>query len=514
MSKTLYQEKDVRDQIIKAVEKVSLPVIETIGPRGKNVLYESDKGNFELTNDGITIIRGIQLDDPIEHAVVDIIKDGSLRTNAEAGDGTSTTVLYSHALIKKAMELRDSGMSQYDIKETFGDVLNKLLSRLEKNKKEVKSDKTKLEVATISAGGDVEIAKNVLTTITTAGLNGMVYLELNPNAETRLEKQEGFRIGEGMKFQNLYSDVARPTMAYKEIPVIIFDKTLYYAEEAEHILQVGMDLGFKEMCIVAKDFLGDAPNTFIANHARGTMGLVLAKLSDDLALEDLAVYLGTSVISESSGRRVDSISRDDFVRAASVSADPQKILFTNQHNSPELKERIAYLKEELDKDKNDSKVKARLASLTNGIVTLKIGGATEREAREKVYRYEDAVNAVRASMLFGYLIGGGLSMYNAYDASDYKDNEIADSVAHMLAEASVRQIAKNAQHKVIPSKLTKTIGYNAATDEYENLLESGVVEPFKAVEMALRNAVAVATILTSIGTFVLNTPEEDNKDKK
>lgn len=510
--KQLYREIDVREKILNAVNKISLPVVETIGPKGKNVLYESAKGNFELTNDGITIVRGIDLDDPIEHAVVEIIKDASLRTNNEAGDGTSTTVLYAHTLIKKALELRDGGMTHTAIKEALEGVLDALIKRLSKTKKEVKDEKTKYNIALVSAGGDTEIAGNVIETVKTAGLTGMVYLELNPNEKTLLEKQEGFRIGAGMKFQNLYNDVARPQMSYKDIPVIMFDKTLYYADEAEQILRVAMDLGYKEVCIVAKDFLGDAPNTFIANHTRGTMGVVLATVADETALDDLAVFLGGVVVSESGGRRVDSVNKEDFVIAGNIAADPQKILFTNVEESDGLKERIKYIKSELIKDKDNKQFKERLASLTNGIVTLKIGGRTEREAREKVYRYEDSVNALRAAMKDGFLVGGGLSMYNAYDKSDYED-DTEEGVARALCQASIRQIASNAQHTIEWKKITKSVGYNARTDEYENLLESGVVEPFRATEMALRNAVTVAVILTSIGTFILNKPEDKDKDK-
>lgn len=484
--------------------------METIGPKGKRVLYETAKGNFDLTNDGITIIRGIELEDPIEHAVVEIVKGGSLRTNAEAGDGTSTTILFSNVLIKKAIQLRDSGLSHTAIQQAFEMVGEKLIKRLNKLKHEVKNDKTQREIAFISSGGDSEIADNVVETVNTAGLTGMVYLELYANEKTMLEKQEGFRIGTGMMIQQLYDDVARPQMNYKEIPTLILDKTLYYADDAEHIIRTAVDLGYRSICLVAKDFAGDSLNTFVTNHVRGTIKIVLAKLDSDVSIDDLAVYLGGTIVSESSGRRIDSITRDDFVIAGSVTADPQKILFTNTGESKDLKKRVDWIRSELAKDKENKVYKERLASLTNGIVTLKVGGRTEQEARERVYRYEDSVNAVRAAMKDGYLVGGGLSMFNAFDRSDYSD-EVELSIATLLSESSIRQIARNAEHKVETSKITKTHGYNARTDKYENLLESGVVEPFKATEMAIKNAVSVAVTLTSIGTFILNAPEDKDK---
>jgi len=512
MNKQLFREGDIRKQVLAAVDKVSVPVIETISPMGRNVLYETDKGNFELTNDGITVLRGMAFKDPIENAVLEIIKDGSLRTNQEAGDGTSTTVLFSRAFINKSIEFQEKGMTHKEISDMFNKVADKLVSRLKKIKKTVKDDKQLKEVATISAGGDKEIANKVIETINTAGLDGMVYLELYPRDEVVVEKQVGFRIPQGMMYQNLYTDPAKPQVAHREIPVIIFDKTIYYAEEAEHILRVAINQGFRNICIVAKDFLGDAPNTFIANHVQGTIGVVLAKISDDVALDDLATYLGGKVISESGGRRVDSITRDDFVIANTLTADPQKILFTAMSESRDLKARIKYLQEEVAKDKDNTKAKQRLASLTNGIVTLKIGGRTEREAREKVYRYEDAINATRAAKRDGYLVGGGVSIFAAMETKDYDSEEEVDT-ALTIATSSIKQIAKNSQIKPDWTKYKGDVGYNSESGEYENLLESGVVEPFKATEMALKNAVSVATILTSIGTYILNDYDDEKEEK-
>lgn len=512
MNKTISRASDVSEKVAAAVEKITGPVIETIGPLGKNVLYESDKGNFELTNDGITIARSIALEDPIENAIAEIIKTGALRTNQEAGDGTSTTILFTRELIKKTVELQAGGMSHRAITELFDKVLGKLFARLGKLKKVIKDNGTKLEIATISANNDKVIAETVLDAINTAGLEGMIYLEFSQNEKTSLEKQVGFRITPGMAYQNLYTDVAKPVIAYADMPVIILDKKLYYAEEAEHILRVAMEAGHKYVLVVAKDFIGDAPNTFIANHVRGTIGVALAKLDDDVGLEDLAIYISGSVVSEAGGRRVDSVTKGDFVTAAKVTLDPTKVLLMNVKDSIELKMRVKGIKDELEKDKDNPKLKARLASLTNGIVTIKVGGNTQTEAREKVYRFEDSINAVRAGMKDGYLIGGGLSLYHSYDPSDYtNDDEM--SVAKLLAEASISRIAKNAQIRLDWSKVKKNIGLNALTGEYQDLLKAGVVEPYKVTEMALKNAASVATTITSIGHYILNEIKDDKETK-
>ncbi len=513
MNKLLFREVDVREKIAAAVDKVCSPVVETIGPLGKNVLYESDKGNFELTNDGKTIVRSIDLEDPVENAVAEMIKDGALRTDRVAGDGTSTTVLFTQVTSKMTADLASRGLSYRAINDLYSGVLTKLFTRLDKVKKVVKDRKTKIEIATISANNDKEIAEKVVEAVDTAGLEGMIYLELNQDEKTTIEKQVGYRISPGMIFQNLYSDVSRPLVTYSNIPVLLLDKRLYYAEECEFILKVAMDAGFKNILIVAKDFIGDAPNTFIANHVHNTLAIALAKLEDDVALEDLAVYLGGKVVSEASGRRIESITKDDFIKADKVTVDPQKILLTTVKESKALKSRVEVIKEELEKDKDNTKFKTRLASLTNGIVTIKIGGTTEKEAREKGFRFEDAVNATRAAMRDGYLVGGGVSLYNSFVAEDYNTEEELE-VAKALTEASITRIARNAQIRLDWKKIKGNVGLNALTGEYEDLLKAGVVEPYKVTEMALRNAVSVAGMIGSIGTFILNDYKEIEKETK
>lgn len=512
MNKTIHREIDVREKVLAAVKKVCLPVIETIGPLGKSVLYETDNGDFELTNDGVTIARSIALKDPIDNAIAEIIKGGSLRTNQEAGDGTSTTILFSLELIKQTSDLVSRGLSHRAIQELYGKVLGKLFKRLDKLKKVVNDHKTKLEIASISANNDKEVAGKVVEAIDTAGLDGMIYIEFSPNEKTFIEKQVGFKISPGMVYQNLYSDVSAPRMAYQDIPTLIMDKTLYYAEEVEHILRIAMEAGLKSILVVAKGYQGDAPNTFITNHVGNRVRVALATLEDDTAITDLAVYLDGHIVSETAGRRWDTITKDDFVIASKLTVDPQKFLISNIRDSKQLVSRIKGIREELEKDKNNTKLKSRLASMTNGIVTIKVGGNTQQEAKEKVYRYEDSINATRAAMRDGYLVGGGLSLFNAFDTKDY-DSEEEVEVAMTLAQASLIRIARNAQIRLDWKKLTKNIGLNALTGTYEDLLKAGVVEPYKVTEMALKNAVAVATTITSIGTYILNDIKEDDKDK-
>jgi chaperonin GroEL len=315
----------------------------------------------------------------------------------------------------------------------------------------------------------------------------------------------------GMVFQNLYDDASKPQASYKDMYVILLDKTLYYAEECEHILRVADEAGYKQVAIIAKDFQGDAPNTFIPNHMQGKFRIVLARLTDDVSFVDLAVYIGGHVVSETAGMRVEDVTAKDFTKVESVMADPAKVLVKTLTESKQLKSRVKSLREEFAKDKNNQSIKSRLASLTNGIVTAKIGGRTPVEIREKIYRYEDAINAVRSAKQWGYLIGGGLSMLNAYNGKDYSSREEKE-VALAMTSASINQIAENSTADIDFDQLTDVVGYNAATGKYENLLKAGVVEPFKATEMALKNAISVADIITSIGTYIVIKYDDKEQD--
>ena len=490
-----------------------MPVIQTISPQGKNVLIQTDNGDFKLTNDGVTIANSIDVEDQVESAVITQVKEAARSTNLIAGDGTSTTILFARTLILRALELKKKGYTQKQIRDMFEGVSNKLLKNLESLKREVKDEKTLKEVAAISANNDTEVAKFVVDTIETAGLDGLVVLDLSGDETTRVEKQPGFRIPSGMIYENLYPDKSRPQVAYKDIPVIMFDKSLYYSDEAEHIIRVAKDLGYDQLVIVAKDFVGESPNTLISNHVHGIVKLVLIKISDSTVMEDVAVYIGGNIVSESGGRRVDSINLKDFAKVSSILCDPEKILINSGRENKVLKSRIAELKKDLDKDKNNEKIKQRIASLTNGLVTIKVGGRTATEARERAYRFEDAINAVRASQRWGYLIGGGVSIYNSFTPNDYSTRDERDT-ARLLATASISQIAENSQLDLDYDKITKSIGLNSLTGKYEDLLKAGVVEPYKVTEMAIKNAVSVSNTLTSIGTYVVvDYKDIDNDDK-
>lgn len=523
MSKIVYERKDVRDKILSGLEFISKPVISTLSPKGHNIVIETDKGGHIMTNDGVTIAKNISSKDPIENTIVEIVKEASLRTNGEAGDGTTTTVLLSDVLIKEALKLLDEGYSWIEIRNTLNKFGNDIIKIIEKDKIIVKNDKGLKEIAITSSNSDPDVAKYVLEAITVAREEGMIFLEGNPKPGiTEVVKDIGFMIKSGVMYQELMQN-GKNGVIYKDAPVLITDKKLYYAEEAETILRTAVKAGHKNVVVVAREFMGEAVNTFIANHTRGVINVMLVRDpnitdKDNPTLYDLGVYLRAKVFTDKNGSIVNKLTDKDFTIVSQVYSDPLKTLFTPKvAGSKELKDRIASIKEELEKDKDNQTLKSRLASLTTGVVTIKIGGQTETEVREKVYRYEDAVNACRAAMRYGYLVGGGTSLLRAYRGlQGYPD--AYNGMFKRYCEAVLKQIAINCDkhpETVINTVLSKTgkYGYNALSDTYEDLLKAGVVDPFQVIKMAILNSISVTNIIISVNHYIINDIEDGEETK-
>lgn len=524
MIKKIYKYEDVKDKIHAGLDAIADPIRQTLSPKGGNVLIQGENLQLIDTNDGVTIAKNIDLHEQVEGIIVDIVKTASLKTNSEAGDGTSSTVLLSQVLTKEGLKMKDEGASRIEIEQKFLEMAKILLKKIKSNVVEVKTDADIKNIAKISANNDEEIATFVLDVVKTAGEDGMVFLEPGNSPKTELTKDLGFMIKSGLIHQELVTNPAQPTSTFKDVPVFITDKRLYHAEEAETILRVAIQNGHSSLVVVARDFIGEAVPTFIKNHTEGNIKVILVKdpnctETDNTSLDDLAQYLDGKIIADKSGSIVNKISIEDFVIASKVYTDPRKTLFTPKTSgSKALKERIKYLREELKKDKRNTRIKERLSSLTTGVVTVHIGGSTIIEMTEKIYRYEDAVNATRVAMKNGYVVGGGISLLRAYNPSDYEGEMI--SIAKKFSEAITKQIAINCgKHdetvlENIKSNKSSTYGYNALTDTYGDLLKEGVIDPYIVLEMSINNAVSIANIITRINNYIVYDRENYDKGKE
>lgn len=515
--KEIYRRKDIVDKILNAVDTLADPVKQTLSPRGSNVLIEKSSGEIISTNDGFTIAKNITVENSLENTIIDVVKSSSFKTNNEAGDGTTSTIILSQVLIKEGLKLIKGGWFRqgHNPKELTKE-LNKFgadyIKEIKKKSIKVKTQKDIYNIAKISSNNDDDIAKNITDTIKIVGEDGMVFIEANTvDNTTVLDKDLGFKIDSGIAYQELLLDSSVPKVTYTDTHVFLTDKKLYYKEEAMTILRVAKEAGHKALVIVARDFVSEALLTFITNHTKGDFKILLIKDTkctedDNTSLQDLAVYLGGKVISERSGSLVNKITADDFVKSSKVFADLTKTLITPVKETDELKERVAELKKELKKDKDNEVLKGRISSLTNGIVTIKVGGSTPLEINEKIYRYEDAINATRGAMSDGYLVGGGLSYLNSFSNDLLSKYPRLKPMLKKYSESIIRQIAINCEknENEILRKIEGDVGYNALTDEYENLLVAGVVEPTKVVVQAVANSISVANVLLGTAYYIIN----------
>lgn len=528
MSKIIERRSNIKEKILKGVDLISDPIRQTMSPFGENVLFEDGFGNHTHTNDGATIARFIEDDDPIVNQTIAVIKTSSLKTNKEAGDGTSSTVLLSGILIKEGMKLIDQGIHPRTIKEEYEKFGETIKASLEKETKKVNGDEDIKRIALVSSSNDEEISNNVVKIMNIIGTDGQAFFEVSDNTETKIIEDTGFIMSNGL-FSVDFSENNSFQAKQEKVPTLITNKRLYYREEAENILSTLVSNGYRNAVIVAADFIGDAIEWFKENHKRRNVNLILIKEQDLETLEDLAIYLGGEVITDTSGF-LDELTLDHFVEAEMVFSNRVKSIISRDKNEININvsKRVADLKKEMedvnDKDSsNYKKLSARVASLTRGMVKVKVGGRTPIEVNEKLYRYEDAINACNRAMLDGYVIGGGMSLFNAFNSINQKKlDPLFISTFEKFSTAITRQIAENcgASPEVVIDRIreaqeetSKDWGYNALLGKVSNLLEDGVIEPYRVAQQVVDNSISIANIILTSGYRVVNKLEEDNNNK-
>lgn len=519
MNKVVLKRQDVEAKINKTVDLIADPIKQTLGPKGGNVIIQNDKGQITLTNDGVTIAKSITVSDFFDDTILDVIKTASFKTNSEAGDGTSSTIVLAQTLIKEGQKMLDI-FNVMDLKKHFTEFSKKYIEEIKKFRRPV-NEKNLFEIAKISANNDTVIASDVARIIKVVGDTGMVFLDKNQSSkETVIEEDLGFKIDAGIPYKELLLTQDKFNVGYTNVPVLLTDKKLYYEQEAQTILKVAMDMGYKAIVIVAKDVIGRALDWFITNHTKGGIRVLFIKdpnttETDSTSLQDLAIYLGGKVVSERTGTIVNKLKYDDFVIAEKVYADPTKTLITpKKFKNKALVGRVKAIKDELEKDKNNKVLQRRLSSLTNGIVNVKVGGDTEIEVAEKIFRYEDAISATRVAMKEGFVVGGGVTYLRAFNETLTIPELVP--LFRRYSETILRQLVVNCGRE--PNEIIKDVksqkgnyGYNALTDKGEDLVKAGVIEPLKVVTEAVANSFSIANIIISTNYYIINERECQNE---
>lgn len=498
--------------IRSAVNRIAEPVIQTLTPMGNNVLFEKELHSV-VTNDGATIAKMIDSEDEVEDAIIQMVKYGSLATNQAVGDGTSTTILFTKKLVDMGLDKIASGTKPMVLRKQYQQLKEHILEHSLKFKNEVTKDDWE-KIALISSSGDVELAKNVVEIIETAGLDGMVFLNESKNQKTKITKDTGYNLDNPM-FDPVLGNISPGRADYSKPHIFITDKKLYHLEECREILEVAYKSGVNNIIIVARDFIGEAPGFLISNHLdeKVPLNILLIKYptpdNDFVPLYDLATYLGATLVTEKIGNLKGKLNADHYTLVDRVySAGGKTIFVTEDKSNPELSILIEDVRKKKEDNPEDNKVAKRLASLTAGTVNLEVGAPTGPELRELLYRYEDAINATRAAIRSGYVIGGGLTLFKS--ANLVSINPEMDSLAKEFSTASIKQIVENCGVEFDLSKYQDNIGYNAKTEQYSNLEEDNVIEPYDLFKYSITNAFSVAIAILTCGYFVVNKIEKDN----
>jgi chaperonin GroEL len=502
-----------------------------MSPQGRNVIFQTKTGQFLSTNDGVTIAKNIQSNDEIKDGFIHIIKEAALQTNNKVGDGTSTSILLSYVLLKEMFKMVEDGLSITEIKDELEIFKKEMLGAIDEICiKDVDND-TLRDIAKISANNDDEIADRVMEIINISGTDGMINLEKG-GEKTELDIDNGYVVNGGILSPDFLKEPGAFSVEYKDVPVLVTDKRIYYKNEVRKIMEVVINAGYENVVIVAKDFIGESQNSLSALHKSADSNIKnILPVKDSLvtdnnatSLSDLAMYLNGEMVSQSRGEMVTNLTIDDFCIAKSVKSNPQKtVIERNDEDNKSLDKHIEGLRKEKEDNPDDDTKSRRLAALTNGMVTVKVGADTDIEKTESLFRYEDAINATRSAIREGILRGGGMAIWTAWNMIEEK---IGKDFRHSFGRVStspVEQILENSDEakKNIMDKLKEETspeshgGYNAKTRELSDLIEDGVVDPVKVTKQAISNSISVVKqIITSNYLVLQKNDKEQQRNKK
>lgn len=531
----IHKYSDVQDRIFSGLRKLVEPVISTLTPKGQNVVYQDRGGSYQVTKDGYTIASHIDLEDPVEHAVTEFLKAAAFRTNAIAGDGTTTSILLSDKLFRDGYALIERGMNSADLVRELKYVETCLVDEINSRARKVDSDAQLEYVANVSSSNDAEIAKNVARVVSKAGEDGLVFLEGHNKQEVEIIEENGFIMNRGLYHQHLANRPGNMAAIHENALVFITDKRLYYEDEVIEILKSAAALGETKLVVVAADFIGQAPAIFMSNHMdpKINIEILLVKETEIDALDDLATYLKGKVVLDKDGSLADRLVaaqgagkkklEEFFSRSSKVLADPIRTMFlTDDKKNIGLDLHIKALKDQLAKVDDEStegkKLKRRIACLTNGITTVRVGASTQPELTEKLHRYQDAISAARVALSEGYVPGGGITLWAAWQKlSSGKLKNLNVEVRVLMQEfcnAPIKQIGKicNVHERDFTLNMhpKENIGYNANTEKFEDLIEAGIIEPVVVLRNAVQNSMSVAAALLS-GNHIITQKQETDK---
>jgi chaperonin GroEL len=526
MAKELYYGEDSRRRLLAGVDKLADTVKITLGPKGRNVLIEKSFGSPLITNDGVTIAREVELEDQVENMGAQLVKEVATKTNDVAGDGTTTATLLAQSIIREGFKNVTAGANPMILKKGIAGAVDAAVDYLKSTAKNVNDKESIAQVASVSAN-DTEIGELIAEAMEKVGKDGVITVEESKTLGTNLEVVEGMQFDRGYLSPYMANNEKMEAVMNKPY-ILLTDKKISSIQDIIPLLEGIMKSG-RSLLIVAEDVDGEALATLVLNKLRGTLDVVAVKAPGfgdrrKAMMEDIAILTGGVVISEELGYELKEATIDMLGQAETIKVNKDNTVIVNgAGRKDELAARIAQIKASIDETKSDfdrEKLQERLAKLSGGVAVINAGAATETELKEKKLRLEDALNATRAAVEEGIVAGGGVSLIRAIDAvREYADKQEGDmktgaKIVERALEEPVRQIATNAgfDGAVIVAEVKKAegnTGFNAANEQYEDMIQAGIVDPVKVTRSALQNAASVASMLltTEAGITQIKEPE-------
>ena len=522
MAKQILFNEEARRALGKGVDALADAVKVTLGPKGRNVVLDKKFGAPTITNDGVTIARDIELEDPFENMGAQLVREVATKTNDIAGDGTTTATLLAQAMIHEGMRNVAAGANPMVLKKGIETAVKTLVEEIKSVSKSVNSKSEIAQVATISSA-DAEIGNYIADAMEKVGKEGVITVEESKGMETSLSVVEGMQFDRGYISPYMVTDTDKMEAVMNDPYILITDKKISSINEILPILEQVVKMG-KELVVIAEDLDGEALATIVVNKLRGTFKALAVKAPGfgdrrKAMLEDIAILTGGQVISEEVGRKLDSVTIEDLGRARQVHSSKENTTIVDGMGDKEaiaarvemIKKQIADTTSDFDKEK----LQERLAKLSGGVAVIEIGAATEVEMKDKKYRVEDALNATRAAVEEGIVAGGGTTFVDILPALDKLEAEgdvkTGINIVRRAIEEPVRQLANNAglEGSVVVAEVKKAgvgIGYDAANDKYVNMIEAGIVDPAKVTRSALQNAASIAAMVLTTETLVADKP--------
>ncbi|HEY9692056.1 MAG TPA: chaperonin GroEL [Oculatellaceae cyanobacterium] len=526
MAKRIIYNENARRALEKGMDILAEAVAVTLGPKGRNVVLEKKFGAPQIVNDGVTIAKEIELEDHVENTGVALIRQAASKTNDAAGDGTTTATVLAHAMVKEGLRNVAAGANAIALKRGIDKATQYLVDQIKEHARSVEDSKSIAQVGAISAGNDDEVGQMIAQAMDKVGKEGVISLEEGKSMTTELEITEGMRFDKGYISPYFATDMERMEAVFDEPFILITDKKIALVQDLVPVLEQVARAG-RPLVILAEDIEKEALATLVVNRLRGVLNVAAVKAPGfgdrrKAMLEDIAILTGGQLITEDAGLKLDSAKLDMLGKARRITITKDNTTIVAEGNDQAVKSRCEQIRrqmEESDSSYDKEKLQERLAKLAGGVAVIKVGAATETEMKDKKLRLEDAINATKAAVEEGIVPGGGTTLAHltpqleTWANQNLKNEELTGAliVSRALA-APLKRIAENAgQNGAVIAERVKekdfNVGFNAASNEFVDMFEAGIVDPAKVTRSALQNAASIAGMVLTTECIVVDKPE-------